>query len=156
MLPLALKELYATMLKYSSERRHKFKVDKLLPTKILFAVDQEVQRWLKENRNSKMREEIDDEILEELPKIVTNVVRHRFAMDDLPEVFKIEEKDVTTPLDPLNKKQKGEHHNKGNKVINTDPNPEYKMLEGEDFKKVYCGKNSQFRPFWDKAKVTKR
>ena len=106
MLPLALKDLYATMLKYSSELKHKFKADKLLPTKILFAVDQEVQRWLKENRISKMREEVDDEILEELPKIVTDVVRHRFAMDDLPEVFKTEEKDVTTPSGPVNKKQK--------------------------------------------------
>ena len=64
MLPLALKDLYANMLKYSSELKHKFKGDKLLTTKILFAVDQEIQRWLKENRISKMREEVDDEILE--------------------------------------------------------------------------------------------
>ena len=35
MLPSALKDLYASMLKYSSELKHKFKVDKLLPTKIL-------------------------------------------------------------------------------------------------------------------------
>ena len=40
-------------------------------------------------------------------------------------------------------------------VLNPDPNPEYKMLDGEDFKKVYCGKNSRFRPFWDKAKGTR-
>ena len=52
-----------------------------------------------------MREEIDDEILEELPKTVTDVVRHRFAMNDLPEVFKIEETDVETPSGPFNKKQ---------------------------------------------------
>ena len=45
-----------------------------------------------------MREEVDDEILEELPKIVTEVVRHRFAMDDLPEVFKIEEEMPRHPL----------------------------------------------------------
>ena len=84
------------------------------------------------------------------------VVRHRFAMDDLPEVFKIEEKDIEAPSSGIKKKQKtGEHLTKGNKVLNTDPNPEYKMLEGEDFRKVYCGKNAQFRPFWDKAKGTK-
>ena len=106
MLPSALKDLYASMLKYSSELKHKFKVDKLLPTKILFVVDQEVQRWLKENRISKMREEVDDGILEELPKIVTDIVCHRFAMDDLPEVFKIEEKDVEVPSGTLKKKQK--------------------------------------------------
>ena len=53
-----------------------------------------------------MREEVDDEILEELPKIVTDVVRHRFAMDDLPEVFKIEEKDFEMPSGPVKKKQK--------------------------------------------------
>ena len=117
-------------------------------TNIFFAVDQEVQRWLKENRISKMREEVDDGILEELPKIVTEV--------DLPEVFKIEEKDVEAPSGNLKKKQKtGEHQSKGNKVLNTDPNPKYKMLEGEDFKKVYCGKNAQHRPFWDRTKRTK-
>ena len=44
MLPLALKDVYATMLKYSSELKHNFKVDKLLPTNILFVVDQDVQR----------------------------------------------------------------------------------------------------------------
>ena len=52
-----------------------------------------------------MREEVDDEILEESPKIVTDAVRHRFAMDYLPEVFKIEEKDVDTPSGPVKKKQ---------------------------------------------------
>ena len=77
-------------------------------------------------------------------------------MYDLPEVVKIEEKDVEAPSGTLKKKQKtGEHQSKGNRVLNTDPNPEYKMLKGEDFKKVYYGKNAQYRPFWDKAKETK-
>ena len=39
--------------------------------------------------------------------------------------------------------------------MNTEPNPEYKMLDGENFKKVYCGKNAQFRPVSDKEKGTK-
>ena len=54
-----------------------------------------------------MREEVDDEILEKIQKIVTDVVHHRFAMDDLPEVFKIKEKDAAAPSGPVNKKQKG-------------------------------------------------
>ena len=29
------------------------------------------------------------------------------------------------------------------------------MVDGEDFKKAYCGKNSQYRPFWNKAKGTR-
>ena len=40
-------------------------------------------------------------------------------------------------------------------MLDTDPNSEYKMLEGEDFKKVYCGKNTQHRPLGDRAKGTK-
>ena len=43
-LPLSLRDLHATMLKYSSELKHKMHSDNLLPTKILFAVDQELQR----------------------------------------------------------------------------------------------------------------
>ena len=62
-------------------------------------------------------------------------------MDDLPEVFKIEEKDIEAPSSGIKKKQKtGEHLTKGNKVLNTDPNPEYKMLEGEDFKKYIAAR----------------
>ena len=78
------------------------------------------------------------------------------VIDGCPPGLKIEEKDIEAPSSGIKKKQKtGEHLTKGNKVLNTDPNPEYKMLEGEDFRKVYCGKNAQFRPFWDKAKGTK-
>ena len=54
-LPLSLKTLHNAMLKYSSELKHKFKIDKLLPTKILYVVDQEVQRWIKENRTATLR-----------------------------------------------------------------------------------------------------
>ena len=53
-----------------------------------------------------MREEVDDEILKELPKIGTDVVRRRFAMDDLPQVFKIKEKDVETLSGPVKKNKK--------------------------------------------------
>ena len=77
-------------------------------------------------------------------------------MDDLPEIFRVEEEVVEAPSGSLKKKQKtGERPKKGNKVSNTDPNPEYTMLDGEDFKKVYCGKNTQFRPIWDKTKGTR-
>ena len=113
-------------------------------------------QWTERSDVSKLREEVDDEIAEELPKIITDVICHIFSVDNLPEVFKIESKDEEAPSGPVSKKLKTrDHQSRGNKVVNTDPNSEYKMLEGENFKRAYGGKNAQHRVFWDNAKGTK-
>ena len=58
-------------------------------------------------------------------------------MDDLPEVFKIESEDEEAPSGPVNKKLKtGDHQSRGKQVVNTDHNPEHKMLEGENLKSI--------------------
>ena len=71
---------------------------------------------------------------------------------DLPKSFKMEEnkeEETNTRFGPIPKKQKT---GTGNRLENTDPNPEYKLLDGEDFKKVFCGKNYCHRVDWDKNK----
>ena len=56
-------------------------------------MDQEIQRWIKECRSSKLREEVDDELLDDLPRIISDVGRGRFYMQ-LPKAFKMEEDKV--------------------------------------------------------------
>ena len=104
-LPLSLRALHATMLKYSSELKHKINSDKLLPTKILFAVDQELQRWLKDCKSSKHRDEVEDELLDDLSRIISDVVRVRFYMD-LPKSFKMEEDKEEEKSGPIFKKNR--------------------------------------------------
>ena len=139
------------MLKYSSELKHKINSDNLLPTKILFAVDQELQRWLKDCKNSKLREEVEDEILDELSSIISDVVRGRFYLD-LPKSFKMEEDKGDEKLGPVPKKPKIENNEVGNRLNNNNPNPDYCLLDGESFKKVFCGRNFFQRVPWDKNK----
>ena len=106
-IPLALISLYNAMLKYSSELKHKFKTNKLLPTKTLYAVDQEVQRRVKENRTAKLREIIVDDIVEDLPRVIVDIIRHRFSME-LPGILKFGENnaDADVPSGPATKKLK--------------------------------------------------
>ena len=150
-LPLSLRDLHTTMLKYSSELKHKIHTDNLLPTKILFAVDQELQRWLKDCKSSKHREEVEDEILEDLSRIISDVVKGRFYMD-LPKSFKMEEDKEEEKSGPIPKKPKIDNGEVGNRLENPDQNPDYKLLDGESFKRVFCGRNYFHRVPWDKNK----
>ena len=59
------------------------------------------------------------------------------------------------PSGPANKRLKTDGTQRGNKVENKGPNPEYKMLDGENFTKVFCGKNVCHRVNWDKKKGTR-
>ena len=58
----------------------------------------------------------------------------------------------TPSLFQFQKKQKTGDAKRGSRLENTDPNPECKLLDGEEFRKVFCGKNFCHRVQWDKNK----
>ena len=53
---------------------------------MLLAMDQDIQRWLKECKRFKERENVSDRILDDLPDIIRGVCRGRIFFD-LPPVF---------------------------------------------------------------------
>ena len=57
---------------YSSELKYKLDADKFSAAKMLLAMDQGIQRWLKECKKFKTREEVNDRIPGDLPDIVTH------------------------------------------------------------------------------------
>ena len=89
-----------------------------------------------------MREEVDDKVFEDLPKIVTDVARNRFIMD-LPGAFKLAEgktDDIDVLSGPIFKRLRTDSSQKGNRVENTDPTPQYKMRP-RFHQKYYCFDN---------------
>ena len=89
LLPLGLKDFYRYMNRNASVLKYKIRADELLPAKILFAMDEEVQRWLQECQTTKCREEVNDSLLNNLTDIIDDVSRGRFHII-LPEVFKLD------------------------------------------------------------------
>ena len=92
---------------------------------------------MKDCKSSKHRDEVEDELLDDLSKIISDVVRGRFYMD-LPKSFKMEEdkeEETNIQYGPISKKKKTGNGPKGNRLENTDPNPEYKLLDRGNFNK---------------------
>ena len=103
---------------------------------------------------AKDREDVDDSILEDLASIITDVLKGRFDIK-LPNSFRIESthsRNVDVPSGPRNpKKQKlQDAANDANGIVeNTDPNENYKMLDGENYKQIFFGKNVCHRVVWN-------
>ena len=155
LLPLALKDFYRHMNRNASVLKYKIRADELFPTKILFAMDEEVQRWLQECEMARCREEVNDSLLNKLTDIIDDVTRGRLHII-LPEVFKLDiqaSKDSELSAGQSNKKRKlsddSKDKSRGKLIKNEDPNEAYKLLAGEDYKAVFCGKNVCHRVDWD-------
>ena len=132
-----------TLPSYASKLKYKCNGDMLLPAKMLFALDEEVQRWLENCMMAKDREEVDDSILEELSSIITDVLKGRFDVK-LPKSFKLESTyspnvDISSGPRSLKKQRLPDNAN-DNKLVNADPNEDYKLLDGENYKQIFCGK----------------
>ena len=109
LLSLALKDFYGHLIRYSSELKHRIKSDDLLPAKILFAVDEEIQRWLKKNRITTPREEVNNSLLDNFTAVIDDALRVRFNII-LPSVFKMDDRksnDSDLPAGPVSRKRKG-------------------------------------------------
>ena len=118
-------------------------------------MDEEVQRWLEECQTAHCREEVNDSLLNNFTDIIDDVARNRFNIV-LPEVFKLDtqaDKDSELSADVITKKRKlsdePKKKSKGKLIKNEDPNEDYKLLDGEDYKAVFCGKNVCHRVDWD-------
>ena len=81
-----MKGFYNAIVNYASKLKHRCKQDKLPPAKMLLAADQEIQHWLKECRVAKFREDMNDDLLDNLKSIVDDAVRGRFFIT-LPKAF---------------------------------------------------------------------
>ena len=154
LLPASLREFYRALVRNTSKLKYKCNGDKFLPTKMLFALDEEVQRWLEDCMTTEDREDVDDSTIEDLTDIVRDVLKGRFYIT-LPDTFKMETENSqhvgTTSGTRSLKKQKlkdAANDDKG-MIQNTEPNDDYKMLDGENYKQVFCGKNVCHRVEWD-------
>ena len=95
---------------------------------------------------ARCREEVNDSLLNKLTDIIDDVTRGRFHII-LPEVFKLDiqaSKDSELSAGQSNKKRKlsddSKDKSRGKLIKNEDPNEAYKLLPGEDYKAVFCGK----------------
>ena len=155
-LPESLKEVCKVIVSNASCLKYKCKDDKLLPAKIFFGIDEEIQRWLEQCELANDREEVDDSILENLSTIIHDVLRSRFNVT-LPKAFKLEQskpaEDESTPTagPSASKKRKlSDDNKKGNRVVNEDPDEELKLKDDEDWKSVFCGtKKASHRVAWN-------
>ena len=142
-----LKGFYNAIVNHASELKYKCREDKLLPAKMLLAADQELQRWLKECKAAKHREDVNDDLLDNLTSIVDDTVRGRFFIT-LPKAFKTDEsKQQESATEHVSKKRKTPGDQRSF-VENTDPNDEYKLRDGEDFK-MLGGNNTCHRVDWN-------
>ena len=154
LLPTSLREFYVALVSNTSRLKYKCNNEHFLPTKMLFALDEEVQRWLEDCMTTEDREDVDDSILEDLTDIIRDVLKGRFNII-LPNTFKMETMhsqhvDLTSgPRNPKKQRLKDAANDDRGVIENTDPNEDYKMLDGEIYKQVFCGKNVCHRVDWD-------
>ena len=132
---------------YSLELKYQLDADKFLAANMLLAMDQDIQRWLKECKRFKTREEVNDRILDDLPDIVTDVCRNRFSLD-LPPIFNSNSMPEDEPHGPPYKRRRTgntanipEDNDRRKVVHNPIPNEEYKMRDGEEYSKLFGGQN---------------
>ena len=128
LLPRGVTRFHIALIDYTSELKYKLDRDKFLAAKMLLAMDQDIQRWLKECKRFKEREEVSDRILGDLPDIIRDVCRGRFFFD-LPPVFNGNSMPEDEPQGPPYKKRKIENNipkdNSRKKVVqNPTPNEE--------------------------------
>jgi hypothetical protein len=141
-LGVAMDDLCKFIKRNESALKHKCNNDRSLPTKILYAIDTEIQRWLEQCEMATDRMEVDDSIIN-FVIIMNDVLRSRLFID-LPDIFKstTKQKIVDNPLDNISpKKRRKLNDNKGNLVKNEEPNEAYKIKDGEDFLAVFGGNN---------------
>ena len=150
--------LHNATIDYSSELKYKLDADKLLATKMLLLMDQDIRRWLKECERFKTREEVNGIILDDLPDIVTDVCKSRFSLD-LPSIFNSISMPEDVPQGPFYKRRRIGNtanipeDNDRRKVVKTPtPNEEYKLRDGKDFGKLYGGQNDCHRVNWPGGK----
>ena len=144
-----LKGFYTAMVRYASELKYKCREDNLLPAKILLAADQELQRWLKECRAAKHREDVNDDLLDNLKNIVNDAVRGRFFIV-LPKAFKVEESGPKEGPAKHSSKKRKVSEERGIVVKNNSPNEAYKLRDGEVFRDMFGGKNLEHMIEWNR------
>ena len=87
---------------------------------------------------------MSDRLLDDLPDIIRDVCRGRFSFD-LPLVFKGNQMPDDETKGPRNKSKKIEDNVPADDkrvVQNPTPNEEYKLLDGEEFGKVFGGRHN--------------
>ena len=72
LLTRSVTRFHSAIIDYSSELKYKLDANRLLAAKTLLAINQDIQRWLKECKKFKTREEVNDRIPGDLPDIVTH------------------------------------------------------------------------------------
>ena len=149
----SISHLAALLTRYKQHFKTAAVSDKLFPTKFLYAVDISFQRWLCECRDSLDRSEVADYIIN-YNSLVGDVLNNRF-MVNLPASFKTtDDKELFSLQESTSSKKRNLNvtdgdTNKKKDVQNNDQNPDFKMLPGEDWKKVFCGRCIQDRVKWD-------
>ena len=153
-LPIALKHLYHEMETNKLLLKGKVKVEPSLVAKVMFSVDSRTQIWFSYLRRAKDREDVNDEIIN-FSSIINEVVLDQFRVV-LPPNFAMDKvKEDEETLIPISKKPKKNKEGKAPKDgdsrmdVNKDVPKEFKLLEGENYKKRFGHGNVEHRPAWD-------
>ena len=141
------------MTKYSHSYKVKIESEKSFPAQILYAIDCRIQRFLVECKRADDRSDVDDRIID-LREITNDVVNNRFYTS-LPSAFQVTNPDTNTSSNSSSPKRKagddGDEKRKKRRawIDNDDQHEDFKMLEGEDWKKDYCGRCIDDVPLWE-------
>ena len=140
---IKLATMVKTIMAHKALIKSKIATDDSFAAKVLFAVDLKSQRWLKDCRKAKGRDEVNDRILD-ADDLIDDIVNHRFNLQ-LPHSFKMtlaEDKVEPSPSSPeqpgkpgqpgkgkKGKKQKTQ--GEGAPYENENPDQDFKLLPGE-------------------------
>ncbi len=127
----------------------------------MFAIDRQVQRWLKScKRAENSRNEVNDKCLD-LDEVIEQVLNGTFTMTLPPAFMKVkteasEKKDAGgkhrggESEESKGRKKRRSEDSKGTGVTNPTRPAEFKLTAGENWKEHFLGILTQDRPAWNK------
>ena len=117
--------------------------DPTFATRVMCAMDTRVCRWLLECKAAEDREVVDDGLIDFAP-LMRQIALDQFHQPLPVSIQVVTERQVT----PSKRKAGGGRGvpDATNNAVNTKPIKEWKLQEGESFKKVFAGKNVDKRP----------
>ena len=150
-LPIGLRGLCQAVAQYKLMIKGKISSNPSLIAKIMYIVDSRTQLWLSCLQKAADREDVNDEIIN-FASTIDDIVLDKFNVV-LPPVFTLTKVEKDEEDEQPKKKKKKKVDKSGDdvgdrKAINKNVPSEFKLLEGESYKKVFAHNNIKERPKW--------
>lgn len=148
LLPLSIQKIHDDIVMNTTIYESLIDQNKEFTAQFLFSIDTNVQLWLKECRNEKFREDVDDELID-FSSLLRKVKTRQFIIS-LPSSFKhLIEKDSNhsnSTTDNPSKKRKTNNNNSEDRVENRGMIQDWIVDNDVYVKKLRHGKHLQERP----------